>query len=164
MRIRHILPLSGITLAAACASSGSSAPTASPTPAARPYPKAGAPSGAGASWEGELRAESGSGIGGTVAITPAAAAGQSTVVIALTGATPNGTLPWHVHSGSCAERGAIVGAPASYPPLTADAAGAARLESTLPFAAPATGAYSVNVHMSPTQMGMIAACADLRVK
>ena len=161
MRLHHLLPIAGFALTAACASSGSSsAPASEPSPATRPYPAN--PPTAGASWNGELRSEGGSSVTGTVAIAPAATAGSSPVTINLTGATPNGTLPWHVHTGSCAEKGAIVGSPAAYTPITADATGAARAEVTLPFGAPGTGSYSVNVHMSPTQMGMIVACAELR--
>ena len=166
MRIRHAFPLAGIALAAACATSGSSAstPSDSPSPAVSPSPDSAAPSTAGASWQGDLRPEGGSSTAGTVTITPAATGNQSTAVITLTGGTPNGTHPWHVHMGSCAEKGAVVGAPAAYTPLTTDATGAARLEVTLPFTAPATGTYSVNVHMSPSQMGKIVSCADLRTK
>ena len=38
----------------------------------------------------------------------------------------------------------------------------AEVEAALPFPTPASGTYSVNVHASPTQMGTIVACADLR--
>jgi hypothetical protein len=87
---------------------------------------------------------------------------QTTATVTVTGAPANGTHPWHVHSGTCAQPGPIVGPPAAYTPLKVDSAGTARLEATLPFATPTTGAYSVNVHMSPAQMGMIVGCADLR--
>ena len=164
MRLPHLAPLAAAALAAACASSGSqsSGPVTTPSPATSPYPIP-APT-AATSWVGELRPENGTTVRGTVTIAPAATAGQSTAVVALTGAPANGTHPWHVHMGSCADKGAIVGPPAVYTPLSVDATGAARLELTLPFAPPTTGAYSVNVHMSPTQMGMIVACADLRTQ
>ena len=164
MRLPQLLPLAAVALAAGCASSGSQSAGSAPgaTPTATPYPNP-APT-APVTWVGELRPESGSGVNGTVTIAPAATAGQSTAVVALTGAPASGTHPWHVHMGSCAEKGAIVGPPTAYTPLSTDATGAARLEVTLPFAPPSTGTYSVNVHMSPTQMGMIIACADLRVR
>lgn len=112
-------------------------------------------------WQGDIRPEGGSNLGGTVMIMPAGAA-QATATLTLTGATAGGTHPWHVHSGTCADKGPIVGPPSAYTPIAADASGAARVEATLPFATPASGTYSVNVHMSPTQMGMIVGCADLR--
>jgi hypothetical protein len=166
MRLHSFLALSGLAATVACASS-SARPATSTQPATTqaPAPATAADSGAaasGAAWQGEIRPESGSTVSGTVRLT-STAAGQTAAVITLAGATANGTHPWHLHSGTCAQKGPIVGPPAAYTPLTADATGAARLEATLPFAAPASGSYSVNIHMSPTQMGMIVGCADLRM-
>jgi hypothetical protein len=173
MRFRHqqLLALTAAALGAACASSSRSvdsepSPTQSPAPAttpatpAEPTAGSGAASGMGMGWQGTIRPESGTRVGGTVMIMPGTG-GQSTATITLTDAPANGTHPWHVHSGTCAEKGPIVGSPSAYPPLSADASGAARLETTLPFATPTSGNYSVNVHMSPTQMGMVVGCADL---
>jgi Cu-Zn family superoxide dismutase len=163
MRLRALLALSGIAATAACASS--STRPASPQPAvAAQAPAPGGTPAAGATWQGEIRPESGTSVAGSVMLAPAATAGQSSATVTLTGAPANGTHPWHVHSGTCAEKGPVVGAPTAYPPLTADSTGAARTEATLPFATPTSGSYSVNVHMSPTQMGMIVGCADLRAQ
>ena len=167
MRLRSLLTLSSAAALAACASSSSAAraPESSPAPAQAPDSAAGAAAGgtggAAPMWQGEIRPESGTRVGGTVMVMPGAG-GQTTATVTLTGAPANGTHPWHVHSGTCAEKGPIVGPPAAYTPITADSTGAARLEATLPFATPASGSYSVNVHMSPTQMGMIVGCADLK--
>ena len=162
MRIRSLFAIATAAATAACASTSTPSDT-QPATAAAPAPAAGgsgAHGGAGM-WQGEIRPESGSKVVGTVMLMPGAA-GQTTATISITGAPANGTHPWHVHSGTCAEKGAVVGSPAAYTPLSADASGAARAEVALPFAAPASGSYSVNVHMSPTQMGMIVGCADLR--
>lgn len=163
MRLRSLLALSGAALTAACASS-SSTPAGQPATTQAPAPASGTQTtGAGTMWQGEIRPEGGTNVSGTVMIMPNAA-GQTTATITLAGAPANGTHPWHVHTGTCAAKGPIVGPPSAYTPLTADATGAARLEATLPFAAPGSGSYSVNVHMSPTQMGMIVGCADLRTE
>ena len=165
MRLRSLFSISGAAALAACASSSSAARSPESTPAsAQSADSAGraAPSSAGAPmWQGDIRPEGGTRVGGTVMVMPGAG-GQTTATVTLTGAPANGTHPWHVHSGTCAEKGPIVGPPAAYTPLTTDATGAARLEATLPFATPTSGTYSVNVHMSPTQMGMVVGCADLK--
>ena len=165
MRIAPLLVLAAGAATAACASSSTRATDTAPVTAQAPAPAAGSASGqtGAAMWRGEIRPEGGSKVGGTVMLMPGAN-GQTTATVTLTGAPANGTHPWHVHAGSCAEKGAIVGAPAAYTPLSADASGAARLEATLPFATPASGSYSVNVHMSAAQMGMIVGCADLRTE
>lgn len=174
MRLHALLALSGATFAAACASSTSRSPDTAPAAAETPTasaPAASAPTdapagahgaGGGPMWQGEIRPEGGTSVTGTAMVMPAAASGQTAATVTLSGAPANGTHPWHLHSGTCAAKGPIVGPPAAYTPLTVDANGAARLEATLPFATPATGSYSVNIHMSPTQMGMIVGCADLK--
>ena len=162
MRLRSLLALSGAAAAAACASSSSRAPESQPATAQAPAPAAESSAGTGATWQGEIRPEGGTSVGGSVTVAPAATGGQTTATVTLTGAPANGTHPWHLHSGTCAEKGPIVGPPAAYTPLTVDGTGAARIEATLPFATPGAGSYSVNVHMSPTQMGMIVGCADLK--
>jgi hypothetical protein len=168
MRIRHLLAASGAAALAACASSSGGAPSNEPATAQAPVPAAEAPASTGAAhsggsmWQGDIRPESGTSVSGT-AMLMAGAGGQTAATITLTGAPASGTHPWHVHSGTCAEKGPIVGPPAAYTPIAVDANGAAKLEATLPFATPTSGSYSVNVHMSPTQMGMIVGCADLRM-
>jgi hypothetical protein len=165
MRIRHLIAASGAAALAACASS-SGTPSNEPATAQAPVPSAGTAASTGSTggsmWQGDIRPESGTSVGGT-AMLMAGEGGQTAATVTLTGAPANGTHPWHVHSGTCAEKGPIVGPPAAYTPLTGDATGAAKLEVTLPFATPTSGTYSVNVHMSPTQMGMIVGCADLRM-
>ena len=166
MRIPAILALATTAVTAACASSSTRADDTAPatTQAATPAASGGATPSGGSMWRGEIRPESGTKVGGTVMLMPGADGQSTTATVTLTGAPANGTHPWHVHAGTCAEKGAIVGPPASYTPLAADATAAARLEAALPFATPASGSYTVNVHMSPTQMGMIVGCADLRTE
>lgn len=166
MRIAPLLAFAAAAGTAACASSSTRSTDTQPTTAQAPAGGGSAHGGAHAGpgmWRGEIRPEGGSKVGGTVMLMPGAN-GQTTATITLSGAPANGTHPWHVHAGTCAEKGAIVGPPTAYTPLSADASGAARLEAALPFATPTSGSYSVNVHMSASQMGMIVGCADLRTE
>jgi len=48
--------------------------------------------------------------------------------------------PWHIHIGSCASAGGVLGGGKSYTPITVDAAGAGSSRATLPIALPDTGA------------------------
>ena len=167
MRVSSLLVLSTTALVGACASSsrgmgGSSTPTPAPAPATGAPTAAATPAPSGApAWQGEFQSQNGVSLAGTVAVNPTAD-GQTLVTVALTRAPGAGDYPWHVHTGSCTEQGSIVGDPSAYPRLAADSSGTARAEFTLPYATPSTGSYSVFVHRSPTQMGMIIGCADLR--
>jgi hypothetical protein len=175
MRCRSLLALSaGAALTAACASSSRQAGDSSPAPASVPTPAATpattptenpapAAQGGGSMWQGDLRPENGGSLAGNVMLMPASTAGQTTATINLSGAPANGTHPWHVHSGTCAQKGPSVGPPTAYTPITVDSAGAAKLDATLPFASPTSGSYSVNIHKSLTEMGMIVGCADLKM-
>lgn len=126
------------------------------------------PGGMSASWRGTIKPKMRAGadttamagmsrIGGTVTVMPSGISGQTSAQITVTGA-PRGTLPWHVHVGSCANPGAIIGPPSSYPPLTVASDGSATASVTVPVPTPTTGDYSVNVHQS----GTIIACGDLK--
>jgi superoxide dismutase, Cu-Zn family len=88
--------------------------------------------------------------------------GTTAVAINLAGGTPNATHPWHVHSGTCASGGPIVGDPAAYPPLTPGSGGSAAATAALRVPLVPGSDYHVNVHLSPTQLGTVIACGDLR--
>ncbi len=72
--------------------------------------------------------------------------------------------PWHIHSGSCAKTGGVVGGGASYPPITINAKGTGEGKATLAMMVPDTGSYYVNVHESAANMGHSVACGDLKHK
>jgi hypothetical protein len=91
--------------------------------------------------------------------------GAGTVIsISLEGDTPGATRPWHVHSGSCAASGGVVGGGRAYMPLTIDAKGKATGKATIAVALPDTGAFYVNIHDAAAAMNVIVACGDLARK
>ncbi len=69
--------------------------------------------------------------------------------------------PWHVHFGTCATGGGIVGDPAAYPELVADSAGNASATATVATTLDPGQPYHVNVHYSDSQFDRIIACGDL---
>lgn len=76
---------------------------------------------------------------------------------------PNVDRPWHVHFGSCATDGAIVGPPEAYPPLMTNADGTDTVSVLVPERVDPAGQYHVNVHLSADQLGTIIACGDLNL-
>jgi hypothetical protein len=108
-----------------------------------------------------LAAMSGSTVHGTAAIH-SMTAGQQTVELQLSGATPGATYPWHIHSGSCSDgMTPVVGNPSLYTALGTGGDGTASLTATIPVTLDPAQRYHVNVHASPTDMGTIVACGDL---
>jgi hypothetical protein len=75
----------------------------------------------------------------------------------------DGTLPWHVHEGTCETRGApVVGPLASYAPLRPVAGEAAEGEAVLGRAWLAPDrAYAIDVHRAPGDTGPPLACVNL---
>jgi hypothetical protein len=98
---------------------------------------------------------------GSAAVRPAQNPSESQATIMLSNATPNATHPWHIHAGTCGSDGGIVGPATAYKPLVVDASGKAEVSSILPFTTPTQGDYFVNVHKSPTELGIIIACGPL---
>jgi hypothetical protein len=110
-------------------------------------------------WTATLQPGSGSSISGSATVEPAG--GQSKATVTLTGGSPNTTYPWHVHAGACGGNGKVVGPATAYTPIKTDAYGGGKVTVTLPFAAPDSGSYYVNVHKSATDMGTIVSCGNL---
>ena len=119
--------------------------------------------GMSARWTAALEPQGGSQVRGTASAMAGATAGTMTAEVAISGGANNGTHPWHVHAGTCATGGDIVGPPTDYPPLKADGNGAATVMSTVNIAAPSSGDYHVNIHLSPEAMGTIVSCGDLKL-
>lgn len=87
---------------------------------------------------------------------------KSTIVeVEVKGDAAGSVRPWHIHIGSCAAGGGVLGGGRSYTPMTMDGMGGAKTKATLPIAMPDTGKYYVNVHESASNMGKIVACGDL---
>jgi hypothetical protein len=101
-----------------------------------------------------------SGASGTAAVRVEGA--NSLVTLVLQGLPPGGPHPWHVHDGTCATGGPIVGDAAAYTPLTVGAdgrtEGSARL---LNLKLNEAKKYHINVHRSTTDLATIIACGEL---
>lgn len=114
----------------------------------------------GEDWGGTLAGQgAGASIKGT--IKALALDGRTEVSVALNGASPNATHPWHVHEGKCGSGGPIVGDPGAYTPLQVGSAGTASANTNLNLMLNEAKDYFVNVHASETDMQTIIACGDL---
>jgi hypothetical protein len=84
-----------------------------------------------------------------------------TADIAIRGDDPGSVRAWHVHFGTCATGGDIVGDPASYRPLLIDGEGVGVTTARVAFELDLLDDYHVNVHFSPDDLPDIIACGDL---
>jgi superoxide dismutase, Cu-Zn family len=82
---------------------------------------------------------------------------------AISGDTPGASRPWHVHFGTCATGGDIVGSGGGYAPLVVGQDGTAQTTATIEFELSATAPYHVNVHESQAAITTLVACGDLAV-
>lgn len=114
-----------------------------------------------ATWSAKITGKDGSKIMGDATMKAGADAGTTVVSVMLMGDEAGTTRPWHVHIGSCAKGGGVLGGGKSYTPITFDASGHGMTTATLPVALPDTGSYYVNIHQSAANMGTIVACGDL---
>lgn len=111
-------------------------------------------------WSATLRPQDGSTVSGTATAQPIA--GDSLVIlIRIKGAKAGDSNPWHVHSGGCDSSGAVLGDPSRYAPMSIGTDGSAeetaRVKGLLSIGVP----YSINVHRSSSDMGVIS-CGNLR--
>jgi len=118
---------------------------------------------AGMGMKANLMPMSGTGVRGTVTMKHGSSQTEHMITAMIMGAPANGTHPWHVHTGRCedAGMGTIVGNPASYPPLRADASGSATAMATVNAEMPMSQSYHINVHMSPNEMGTVVSCGNI---
>lgn len=113
-------------------------------------------------WRATLAGKDGRKLTGTATAVPAADGAGTVISVSLEGDTPGATRPWHIHSGSCAASGGVVGGGRAYMPLTIDAKGHASGRATLALALPDTGSFYVNIHDAAAAMAIIVACGDLQ--
>lgn len=99
-------------------------------------------------------------IRGTSDVVLARDGGSFTAVTEISGGTPGSVYPWHVHFGTCAATGAIIGATV-YPELAVGNDGSAFADVTVGAPLDVATAYSVNLHISPDNLPTIIACGDL---
>ena len=112
-------------------------------------------------WDGMVTGKGGSKIRGVIAMEGGKAVGTTSAVVKYAGDVGGVTRAWHVHVGSCAKGGAVLGAATAYAPLRVNAKGAAEGVAILRLALPDSGEYYVNIHESASNMGKIIACGDL---
>lgn len=168
--MRKLLALTATVALAACATS-SATPSGTPNGVLIPPPatqpptgsvSASTPAGEQATWHATLVSMNGSGVTGSADVMPSGTNdGTSTAKVSIQGASSGMVHPWHVHSGTCATGGGVVGPASAYTPLTVGADGTASQTAGIPGLLNPTDSYHVNIHKSPTDMGTIIACGDL---
>jgi hypothetical protein len=112
-------------------------------------------------WEGMVMGKDGSKIRGDIEMEKGAKPKTTSVSVDYKGDVAGASRPWHVHVGSCAKGGAVLGDAAAYGVLKVSATGTAKAKITLAMAMPEDGSYYVNIHESAANMGKIVACGDL---
>jgi hypothetical protein len=113
----------------------------------------------GEDWTTTIKAKGASSMRGTGKAL--VADGKTTATVSLEGAAAGAVHPWHIHEGTCASGGPIVGDAAAYTPLTVGADGRAQGSAQLAVRLDEAHHYFVNVHASPGDMATIVACGDL---
>ncbi|WP_310571368.1 hypothetical protein [Gemmatimonas sp.] len=112
-------------------------------------------------WAGMVLGTNGSKIRGEVEMLAGKDAGTSVVEVSYARDAAGAVRPWHVHVGSCARGGPVLGAASAYPLLRVDGTGAAEGKATLRLMLPDSGSFYLNVHESASAMSKIVACGDL---
>jgi hypothetical protein len=116
-------------------------------------------------WSADLAARAGSGIEGSANVQSVYGeniAGNTAASVTIGGANAGAEHPWHLHVGTCATGGGIVGAANAYPALRPGANGNATATASLAVGLDPNAAYHVNVHRSPSDLGTVVACGDLQ--
>jgi hypothetical protein len=138
MRYRNLALLTALGASAACA-----------TPLTEP-----------SDWRASVEPRAGSDVRANVHAT--SVTGLTSSAINLIGGDSGGTHPWHIHEGTCATGGPIVGDPGAYPPLRPGQAGAATANARVRVQLVPGRDYHINVHRSPQALDQIIGCGDLR--
>ncbi|MEX0778827.1 MAG: CHRD domain-containing protein [Balneolales bacterium] len=87
---------------------------------------------------------------------------EFTANVTINGAEPDSEHPWHVHEGTCATGGGIVGPPDEYALLEVSDEGSAEATATIiGTGLSEDGNYHINVHLSADDLGTIIGCGDL---
>ena len=112
-------------------------------------------------WYALVLGTNGSKIRGDLEMLDGKEAGTTAIEVTYGRDVAGAVRPWHVHVGSCAKGGPVLGAASAYPVLRVDAKGAAEGKATLRLALPDSGNYYVDIHESAAAMSRIVACGDL---
>lgn len=109
----------------------------------------------------KLEGKDGRKVSGSATAVPSADGTATIVSVSIDGDTPGATRPWHVHAGSCAKSGGVVGGARPYTPIAIDIQGHGSAKATVPVPLADTATYYVNVHDAASAMNIIVACGDL---
>jgi hypothetical protein len=112
-------------------------------------------------WEGMVMGKDGSKIRGEIEMEKGKAPKTTTASVDYKNDVAGAVRPWHVHVGSCAKPGPVLGDAKAYTPITVGANGAGKATATLTMVMPEDGSYYVNIHESAANMSKIVACGDL---
>ena len=116
-------------------------------------------------WSVDLDPQAGTQIQGTANVQTVVVAGftgTTAASLSIAGAEVGARHPWHVHSGTCATGGPIMGPGNEYPVLMVGSDGRASASADLAIGLDDDGDYHINVHRSPSDLGTIVACGNLR--
>jgi len=116
---------------------------------------------AAGSWKGKVAGKDDSKITGDASMAPTADGKGTEVSVMIMGDVGGSTRPWHIHMGSCAKGGGVLGGRQSYTPITVDGSGHGMSKAILAMVTPDTGSYYVNIHDSAGNMGKTVGCGDL---
>lgn len=86
---------------------------------------------------------------------------SSTATISLAGGAAGAAHPWHIHLGTCATGGPIVGEPAAYSPLQPGSDGRDTRVAVIGIVLTSEQRFFVNVHASQDDVATTVACGDL---
>lgn len=112
------------------------------------------------SWSATLVPAS-SEVRGTATLDPGETYRETRASVSITGVVPRSTHAWLVQLGECGHELGVLAGPMAYPPIVADAEGAAVSSVTLPFTVPTAGRYSVTVRQSESETSPAMACGNL---
>ena len=114
-------------------------------------------------WSAQLSSRAGTTVQGSATSRSVGfgGAGTATASIDVRGATVGARHPWHVHSGTCATGGPIVGEANDYPLLEIGTDGTDEATAGIEAGMSDEQSYHVNVHRSASDLTVIA-CGDLR--
>ena len=114
-------------------------------------------------WSTQLSARASSGVTGSAtarSLGISSGTGTSSATVEIRGAAPGARHPWHVHTGTCASGGPIVGEANDYDLLEPGPNGTDDQTSAISVGMDENARYHVNVHRSPSDLTVIA-CGDL---
>lgn len=114
-------------------------------------------------WSAQLTQREGSGVDGSATARSVGldgGAGTATSTVEIRDATAGALHPWHVHTGTCASGGPILGEANDYPVLEVEADGGDEATASISTGMSDGQRYHVNVHRSPADLTVIS-CGDL---